>query len=117
MNLRFKFHKDWSFGSEDICKTILIFVCSLIFYVICVFSKCEHQSSMNLENYKLGIWSFGNLISKCNRLSEHMKHITAIGVIYKLRNKQKDYVISRETPCRMDIRRKKNWRLVVNILW
>ena len=100
MNLRFKFHKDWSFGSEDICKTILIFVCSLIFYVICVFSKCEHQSSMNLENYKLGIWSFGNLISKCNRLSEHMKHITAIEVIYKLRNKQKDYVISRETPCR-----------------
>ena len=30
-----------------------------------------------------------------------MKHITAIEVIYKLRNKQKDYVISRETPCRI----------------
>ena len=28
-----------------------------------------------------------------------MKHITAIEVLYNLRNKQKDYLISRETPC------------------
>ena len=101
INLSIKFHKYRSFGSGDISKTILTFVQSLIFYVFCIFSKFEHQSSTNLENCKLGIWSFGNLISKCNRLSEHIKHIIAIEVLYKLRNKQKDYVISRETPCMM----------------
>ena len=42
-------------------------------------------------------------MSKCDRLSEHMKHLTAIEVIYKLRNKQKYYLISRETPCRYRI--------------
>ena len=99
MNRSLKFHKDQSFCCGDICKTILTFVWSLIFYVICIFSKFEHQNSINLENYKLGIWSFGNLMSKCDRLSEHMKHLTAIEVIYKLRNKQKDYLISHETPC------------------
>ena len=62
-------------------------------YVFCLFSKFEYETSINLENYKLGIWCFGNLISKCNRLSEHKKHIIAIEVLYKLRNKQKDYLI------------------------
>ena len=87
MNTSIKFQKDRSFGFGD------------IFNVFCLFSKFEYESSINLENYKLGIWSFGNLISKCNRLSEHIKHIIAIDVLYKLRNKQKDYLISRETPC------------------
>ena len=81
MNLSIKFHKYRSYGSGDISKTILTFVQSLIFYVFCIFSKFEHQSSTNLENCKLGIWSFGNLISKCNRLSEHIKHIPAIEVL------------------------------------
>ena len=76
------------------------------------YSNFEHQSSTNLENCKLGIWSFGNLISKCNRLSEHIKHIIAIDVLYKLRNKQKDYVISRETPC---IRHSNHGNLAVKV--
>ena len=111
MNLSIKFHKYRSYGSGDISKTILTFVQSLIFYVFCIFSKFEHQSSTNLENCKLGIWSFGNLISKCNRLSEHIKHIIAIEVLYKLRNKQKDYVISRETPCSF-----REWQVCVVVI-
>ena len=45
----------------------------------------------------------GNHISKCNRLSENMRHINAIEVLYRLRNKQKHYLISSETPCRTEI--------------
>ena len=111
INLSIKSHKYRSFGSGDISKTILTFVQSLIFYVFCIFSKFEHQSSTNLENCKLGIWSFGNLISKCNRLSEHIKQIIAIDVLYKLRNKQKDYVISRETPCSF-----REWQVCVVVI-
>ena len=36
-----------------------------------------------LENYKLSIWSFGNLILKRNRLSELKKHVQAIEELYK----------------------------------
>ena len=42
----------------------------------------------------------GSIISKCNRLSENIRHIKAIEVLYRLRNKQKHYLISSETPCR-----------------
>ena len=45
MNSNLKFHKDQSFHCEDICKAILKFVYSWTFYVFCIFSKFEHQSS------------------------------------------------------------------------
>ena len=41
----------------------------------------------------------GNYISKCNRLNENIRHIKAIEVLNRLRNKQKHYLISSETPC------------------
>ena len=69
MNISLKFHKDWSFRCWDICKTILTFVLFLIFYVFSIFSKFQHQNSINIENYKLVIWSFGNLISKWSGFS------------------------------------------------
>ena len=72
MNRSLKFHKDRSFCCGDICKTILTFVWSLIFYVFSIFSKFELQSSFKLGNYKLGIWSFGNLIPKWSGFSEKM---------------------------------------------
>ena len=62
INKSLKFHKDRSFRCGDICKTILTFVSFLIFYVFSIFSKYEHKSSINIENYKLVIWSFINLI-------------------------------------------------------
>ena len=34
MSLSFKFYKDPSFSYRDICKTMLLFVWSLIFYVL-----------------------------------------------------------------------------------
>ena len=42
---------------------------------------------------------FGNHISKCNRLSKNIRPIQAIEVLYRLRNKQKHYIIYSETPC------------------
>ena len=70
MNKSLKFHKDRSFRCWDICKTILTFVLFLIFYVFSRFSKFEHQNSINIENYKLVILSFGNLISKCSGIAK-----------------------------------------------
>ena len=37
---------------------------------------------------------FGNHISKCNKLSKNIRPIQAIEVLYRLRNKQKHYLIS-----------------------
>ena len=42
---------------------------------------------------------FGSHTSKCNRLSKNTKPIQAIEVLYRLRNKQKHYIIYSETPC------------------
>ena len=42
---------------------------------------------------------FGIHISKCNRLSKNTRPIQAIEVLYRLRNKQKHYIIYSETPC------------------
>ena len=56
---------------------------------------------LNWENYKLSIGLFGNLIFKCNELGELIRHKRANEVLYGLRYKQKDYLISHETPCRI----------------
>ena len=55
-----------------------------------------HSNCKNLLN-PVGI--FGNLISKCIRLSEHIRHIRVIEVLYRLRNNKNYFDISRETPC------------------
>ena len=51
---------------------------------------------------------FGTYISKCNRLSENIRHIQAIEVLYRLRNKQKHYLIYSETPCIL------GWKKILN---
>ena len=43
--------------------------------------------------------NFGNYVSKCNRHSENIRHIKALEVLYRLKNKQKHYLIYSETPC------------------
>ena len=70
MTRNIKFHKDWRFCCRDIRKTILMFVQSLFFYVFSIFSTFQPQRSINIENHKLVIWNFGNLISKWSVFSE-----------------------------------------------
>ena len=82
MNNNLKFHKDRTFRCWDICKTILTFVLFLIFYVFSIFSKFEHQNSINIENYKLVIWSFGNLISKCSGIAKILPPIFVRTVLF-----------------------------------
>ena len=72
-----KFHKDRSFRSGDICKTILTFVWSLIFYVFCLFSKYEHQSyaqfwkiwemPQNFWKYKFKMYMYKGDFAICER--------------------------------------------------
>ena len=82
VNKSLEFHKDRSFRCWDICKTILTFVLFLIFYVFSIFSKFEHQNSINIENYKLVIWSFGNLISKCSGIAKILPPILVRTVLF-----------------------------------
>ena len=77
MNKSLKFHKDRSFRSGDICKTILTFVWSLIFYVFCLFSKYEHQSyaqfwkiwemPQNFCKYKFKMYMYKGDFAICER--------------------------------------------------
>ena len=92
MNKSLKFHKDWSFRCWDICKTILTFVLFLIFYVFSIFSKFEHQNSINIENYKLVIWSFGNLISKCSGIAKILPPILVRTVVFNRNYKEKLFI-------------------------
>ena len=92
MNKSLKFHKDRSFRCWDICKTILTFVLFLIFYVFSAFSKFEHQNSKNIENYKLVIWSFGNLISKCSGIAKILPPILVRTVVFNRNYKEKLFI-------------------------
>ena len=92
MNKSLKFHKEWSFRCGDICKTILTFVLFLIFYVFSAFSKFEHQNSKNIENYKLVIWSFGNLISKCSGIAKILPPILVRTVVFNRNYKEKLFI-------------------------
>ena len=65
VSLSLKFYKDPSFCCGDICKTILKFVYSLIFYLFCIFSKFDHQSSPKILRYIKLSWTFEDTISKC----------------------------------------------------
>ena len=92
MNKSIKFHKDRRFRCWDICKTILTFVLFLILYVFSVFSKFEHENSKNIENYKLVIWSFGNLISKCSGIAEILPTILVRTVLFDRNYKEKLFI-------------------------
>ena len=92
MNKSLKFHKDRSFRCWDICKTILTFVLFLIFYVFSIFSKFEHQNYINIENYKLVIWSFGNLISKCSGIAKILPPILVRTVLFNRNDKEKLFI-------------------------
>ena len=92
MNKSLKFHKDRSFRCWDICKTILTFVLFLIFYVFSAFSKFEHQNSKNIENYKLVIWSFGNLISKCSGIAKILPPILVRTGLFNRNYKEKLFI-------------------------
>ena len=97
------FNNFWKiFGGHDICKMVMKFL--LIFNFQCIFINFHSwmpPQLLNWENYRLSIGIFGNLISKCNRLINLIRYKKAIEVLYELRNKQKDNLISRETPCRI----------------
>ena len=92
INKSLKFLKDRSFRYWDICKTILTFVLFLIFYVFSVFSKFEHQNFKNIENYKLVIWSFGNLISKCSGIAKILPPILVRTVLFDRNYKEKHFI-------------------------
>ena len=92
INKSLKFLKDRSFRYWDICKTILTFVLFLIFYVFSVFSKFEHQNFKNIENYKLVIWSFGNLISKCSGIAKILPPILVRTVLFDRNYKEKQFI-------------------------
>ena len=62
-----------------------------------------------MENYGMVLAFFGNHISKYNRLSKNIRPIQAIEALHRLRNKQKYYLISSETPCRITIDSKFSW--------
>ena len=88
------------FGGHDICKMVMNFLLIINFQCIfIIFHSWMPPKLLNWENYRLSIGIFRNRISKCNRLSDHMRHKIAIEVLYGLRNKQKKYLIFRETPC------------------
>ena len=88
------------FGGHGICNMVLKFLLLINFQCIFIhFHSWIPSKLLNWENYRLSIDIFENLISKCNRLSDLIRHKIAIEVLYGLRNKQKDYLISRETPC------------------
>ena len=76
VNLSFKFYKDPSFGYGDICKTMLTFVWSLIFYVL-FFFNLSIKVPPKCENYMKLVGTYGNYISKCPVISENMAPILA----------------------------------------
>ena len=75
MNLSFKFYKDPSFSYSDICKTMLTYDWSLIFYVF--FFNLSIKVPPNCENYMKLVATYGNFISKCPGISEKMAQILA----------------------------------------
>ena len=77
MSLSIKFHADPSFGCRDICKTIMTFVWSLIFYIFCMFSNLSIKIPSKCENYMKLVGTYGNYISKCPFTSENMAPILA----------------------------------------
>ena len=77
MSLSIKFHADPSFGCRDICKTIMTFVWSLIFYIFCMFSNLSIKIPSKCENYTELVGTYGNFISKCPVISENMAPILA----------------------------------------
>ena len=57
---------------------------------------------IKLTQLKLSLAIYKNTVSagqKCNRIVENIRGIKAIEVIFRLRDKQKHYLISFETPC------------------
>ena len=64
ISLIFKSHKDLIFGCGDICKTIRMFVWSLIFFNFCIFSKFEHQSSTQVWKLYKTNWNIWKLYIK-----------------------------------------------------
>ena len=77
ISLSFKVHEDPSFSCGDICKTIMTFVWSLIFYVFCMFSNLIIKIPSKCENYMKLVGTYGNYISKCPVISENMAPILA----------------------------------------
>ena len=65
---------------------------NLFFYVFSAFSKFEHQNSKNIENYKLVIWSFGNLISKCSGIAKILPPILVRTVVFNRNYKEKLFI-------------------------
>ena len=94
-----KFHEDRSFHWGDICKTILVFFNRWFSMYFSYFLNYAPPKPSEMDNYWMVMAFFGNHISKCNRLSRNIRPIQAIEVLYRLRNKQKHYIIYSETPC------------------
>ena len=72
-----KFNKDPSYSCGHICKTVVTFVWSLIFYVFCMFSNLSIKVPPKCENYMKLVATYGNFISKCPGISENMAPILA----------------------------------------
>ena len=83
MSLSFKFHEDPSFGCGDICKTIMTFVWSLIFYVFCIFSNLSIKIPSKCENHMKPVGTNGNYKSKCPMINENMAPILTYMVLLK----------------------------------
>ena len=58
-----------------ICKTIMTFVWSLIFYVFCIFSNLSIKIPSKCENYMKLVGTYGNYLSKCPGINENMAPI------------------------------------------
>ena len=76
MNLSFKFYKDPSFSFGDICKTMLTFVWSLIFYVLffLIWASKFHPSVKIIWNL---LEHMETNKSNCSGISENMAPILA----------------------------------------
>ena len=94
-----KFHEDQSFRCGDIGKTILEFFYRWFSMYFSYFLNYTPPKPSEMDNYWMVMTFFGNHTSKCNRLSKNMRPIQPIEVLYRLRNKQKHYLIYSETPC------------------
>ena len=63
------------------------------------FNSFSPPKTSKMDNYCMVKAFFGNYISKCN-----IRPIQDIEVLYRLRNNQKHYLISPETPCSSNAR-------------